>query len=274
MTLTIQHVRYGNESELSGYLAYPTRAARPLPAILLIQEAWGVDDHIEELARRFALAGYAVLAPELYARGGTHPEPLTRHRCAEMKAFVDTLPPGTLMDAAVREAALAERPEPVATRLRASLAAMFAAVGQVDRNLVPLVEGTRFLRRTFEVTRGQKVASVGFCMGGALSARLAAADPELAGAVVFYGMAPPEADVARIQCPVLGFYGSLDARVNAGLPGLTAAMAQHGRRFEHHLYEGAQHAFFNDTRPSYHVGAARDAFARTLAFFRTELTGG
>jgi carboxymethylenebutenolidase len=65
---------------------------------------------------------------------------------------------------------------------------------------------------------------------------------------------------------VAGFYGSLDARVNAGLPAFAEAMAGAGKRFEYRVYEGAAHAFFNDTRPVYHVHAARDAYARLLAF--------
>jgi carboxymethylenebutenolidase len=68
-----------------------------------------------------------------------------------------------------------------------------------------------------------------------------------------------------------GFYGGLDARINAGLPAFAEAMGTAGKAFEHQVYDGAAHAFFNDTRPSYHVGAARDAFARVLEFFRRNL---
>jgi len=147
---------------------------------------------------------------------------------------------------------------------------MFGRVGKPE-NLAPVVEAARFLRGELAATRGQKIVSVGFCMGGALSAALAANDPELAGAVVFYGMPPAEDAIAKIRCPVLGFYGGLDARIGAALPAFTEAMARAGKRLEKHVYEGAQHAFFNDTRAVYDASAARDAFARTLAFFREQL---
>ena len=108
-------------------------------------------------------------------------------------------------------------------------------------------------------------------MGGALSARLACVDPELGAAVVYYGLAPAEKDVAGIACPVLGLYGGLDERVNAGIAGFAEAMGKHGKSFERHVYDGARHAFFNDLRPSYDARASRDAFARTLDLFRRAL---
>jgi carboxymethylenebutenolidase len=271
MSLSTDSVRFGKDREYAGYLAFPARARKPLPAIVVIQEAWGVDAHIEDLTRRFALAGYAALAPDLYARNGARPDVLSRERAAEMKDFFDTLPPADAMNQEKRAAALAAEPEPRRSRIAASLDAMFATIRAGEANLAPLLAATRFLREDFDVTRGQRVGSVGFCMGGGLSALLASADPELAGAVIFYGMAPAEEKVATIACPVLGFYGALDQRVNAGLAGLIEAMRRHGRTFEHHVYEGAGHAFFNDTRRPYDVRAARDAFTRTVAFFRDRL---
>jgi carboxymethylenebutenolidase len=108
-------------------------------------------------------------------------------------------------------------------------------------------------------------------MGGTLSGRLAALDPQLGGAVIFYGGALPKDLVAQVACPVLGLYGSLDTRVTGAVPAFAEAMKAAGRDFEPHVYEGALHAFFNDGRPAYNVGAARDAFVRTLAFLRTKL---
>ncbi len=131
----------------------------------------------------------------------------------------------------------------------------------------PLVRGFRHLREERTETRGQKIACVGFCMGGGLSALLACEEPELSGAAVFYGMAPPAEKIAAIACPVIAFYGAMDQRVNAGIPGFQEAMRAAGKSFEHHIYEGAGHAFFNDDGPSYDVNAARDSYARLLAFF-------
>jgi carboxymethylenebutenolidase len=67
---------------------------------------------------------------------------------------------------------------------------------------------------------------------------------------------------------VIGFYGGLDQRINAGIPAFAEAMRAAGKRFEHRIYEGAPHAFFNDTRPSYEVRAARASFARLLEFLQ------
>jgi carboxymethylenebutenolidase len=271
MGLTIESVRFGMDAEYAGYLAYPGRAATPLPAVVVIQEAWGVDDHIEEVTRRFAIAGYAALAPDIYALKGERPPALTRERTAEMKAFFERLNPAEAADTKHREAVLDTMPEPGRSRVRESMQTMFARVGGADVNLPPVVAAAKFLREGHAVTRGQKVGSVGFCMGGGLSAMLAVSDPELAGAVMFYGMAPREELIAAIRCPVLGLYGGLDARINAGLPAFVEAMKKHGKSFEHHVYEGAHHAFFNETRQTYDVRAARDAYSRVLAFFRERL---
>jgi carboxymethylenebutenolidase len=136
-----------------------------------------------------------------------------------------------------------------------------------------LRRGFRHLRDERPETRGQKIACVGFCMGGGLSALLACEEPELSGAAIFYGMSPPAEKIARINCPVIGFYGARDQRVNAGVPGFQEKMRAAGKSFEHHVYDGAGHAFFNDDAASYEVKTARDSYARLLAFFMKVLSG-
>ena len=66
-------IRYG---EGSGYLAYPARATLPLPGVIVIQEIGGVNDNIEDITRRIASAGYAALAPDLFAVNGERPAAL------------------------------------------------------------------------------------------------------------------------------------------------------------------------------------------------------
>jgi carboxymethylenebutenolidase len=75
MTLKTTNVRYGREPE-TGYLAYP-EGEDALPAVLVLQEAWGVDAHIEDVTRRFAAAGYVALAPDLFAKARRAPADLT-----------------------------------------------------------------------------------------------------------------------------------------------------------------------------------------------------
>lgn len=265
MPVQTEWVRYG---EHSGYLARSERAALPLPGVLVIQEIWGVDAHIEDVTRRLAEAGYAALAPDLFSAGGVRPEPLSRERISEAQAFMNTLSPAGWREPAVRAEALAGRPEAERGRIEASIGELFGRLGQLDGFVPALRAAAHYMRHQCPASLGQPVACVGFCMGGGLSALLACEEPELSGAAIFYGSAPPLDRVPRIQCPVAGFYGGLDERVNAGLPAFAEAMAAAGKSFEPHVYEGAAHAFFNDTRPVYHVGATRDSFARLLDFLR------
>jgi carboxymethylenebutenolidase len=270
MSFKTEWIRYASAAH-TGFLARPEHGTPTMPSIIVIQEAWGVDAHIEDVTLRFAKAGYVALAPDLFAEGGTRPEPLSNDRMVQLREFFDSMPPGGWGDPKVRDEALGKLPEPARTQVGESFAALSGAMGRVDSYVPKLVDAASFLRSEYALTRGGKVGAVGFCLGGGLSVRLACADPQLGASVIFYGMAPPAEQLARITCPVLGLYGSLDARVNAGIADLSAAMAQHNKRFEHHVYEGAQHAFFNDVRPLYDAAASRDAFARTLELFRREL---
>jgi len=262
MPIKSEWIHYEDQA---GYLAVPDRASGPLPGVVVIQEIWGVDGHIEDVTRRLAAAGYAALAPDLFAEAGVRPAPLARERIVEAQAFLNGLPATAWRDAEARRAALAGLPGAERARIDESVGTLFGSLGQMDRFLPALRAAVRRLRGD---GAAQPVVCVGFCMGGGLAALLACEEPELAGAAIFYGSAPPLDRVARIQCPVAGFYGGLDERVNAGLPAFTEAMRAAGKSFEPRVYDGAAHAFFNDTRPAYHVGASRDAFARLLEFFR------
>jgi len=270
MSWSSEWVRFGSGGEYTGYLAYPKRAPLPLPGVIVIQEAWGVDAFIEEVAQRLALAGYAAFAPDLYARDGARPPLLTRERVAQLQAFVNQPPPGVWQDKAKRDEAIGALAEPARATLSATHEAFQKAVSS-DGHIDVLLAASRHLRAEQKATRGQKIGSVGFCLGGGLSALLAARDPEIAAAVVYYGVSPPDALVPAIQAPILGLYGEHDPRINGTLPGFAAAAERHHKRFEQHVYPGAQHAFFNGNRPSYDVAASRDAYARVLAFFREHL---
>jgi carboxymethylenebutenolidase len=108
-------------------------------------------------------------------------------------------------------------------------------------------------------------------MGGGLSALLACEEPELRAAVVFYGSSPSAEQVGRIRCPIRGFCGHDDPGIVAGLPAFDGALGEARVDHELRVYPNTPHAFFNDTRPSYRPEAARDAWARTLAFFAETL---
>jgi carboxymethylenebutenolidase len=101
---------------------------------------------------------------------------------------------------------------------------------------------------------------------------LSTAEPELSGAAIFYGTAPPLKRVPCIASPLIGFYAGLDERVNAGIPAFAEALAAAGKSFERHIYPGVKHGFFNEDRPAYDANASRDAFARLIEFFRVHLS--
>lgn len=116
------------------------------------------------------------------------------------------------------------------------------------------------------------VGCVGFCWGGAMANSLAVHVPELKAAVAFYGRQPAVENVPKIKSAVQLHYGSLDEGVNAGIPAYEAALKTNNIRFELYMYEGAQHAFHNDTAPTrYNEVAAKLAWSRTIDFFKKYL---
>jgi carboxymethylenebutenolidase len=272
MAIHGEWVRYGDEV---GYLALPTMAAAPLPGVLVIQEVGGVDGQIEDVTRRVAAAGYVALAPDLFARGGQRPAALSQERITQAMAFMRTLPPTAVGDAAVRNAELAKLAETDRLHISETFGQMFgsAAPDRLQGMVAPLRKAVRYLRHERAETRQQPVGCVGFCMGGSLSALLACEEPELSAAALYYGGTPPAEKMAAISCPVIAFYGENDPRVNAGIPGFEEAMRTGGRSFEHHVYPSAGHGFFNDDGPRYNVRASRDSFARLLGFFLKHLAG-
>ncbi len=260
-------VRYG---ERLGYLAFPELAKGPLPGIVVLQEAWGVDAHLRDVTERFAKAGYVALAPDLYAKDGERPPALTEPRIAETQRFLNGHPPAVWSDQALRDAAFAKEGAEVGARIRESFGTIMGGLSPT-RFLPDALDAATYLRETCELSKGAKVGTVGFCLGGGVSGLAAAHDPRLAGAVVFYGSHLSDDQLPNVRCPLLVFHGGLDKRLADGVPAYEAKLRAAGLAFELHLYEGAQHAFFNDNRPSYSVTAARDAFVRTLAFFQKQL---
>lgn len=109
---------------------------------------------------------------------------------------------------------------------------------------------------------------VGFCWGGAMANTLAVNVSSLKAAVAFYGRQPAAEDVPKIKAAVQMHYGGLDERVNAGMAAYEEQLKAAGVRYEQYVYEGAQHAFHNDTSEArYNEAAAKLAWERTLAFF-------
>jgi carboxymethylenebutenolidase len=266
MSVLTQWVRFGPDQAFSGFFARPERAGGPLPGVVVVQELLGVDAHIEDVVQRVALAGYAAFAPDLYATHGDRPAPLTNERLIAALDFLQQLPPGGSADPKVRAAELARRPQEQADAIAETLSTLFAG-----GFLPKVIAAAAYLRLDQPATRGQKLGAIGFCMGGGLAAMLACSDRELAGAISFYGRSPPPEQIPQLACPLLSFHGSLDVALVAGVPAFEQLMKEHGKQLEVVTYAGAPHAFFNDSRPSYTVGAARDAWVRSLQFLQRTL---
>ena len=139
-----------------------------------------------------------------------------------------------------------------------------------DDAVVALVSAVSFLKRHPESTG--KVGAVGFCFGGLMINRLAAASPELDAGVAYYGRQVPAAQVPNIKAALLLHYAEKDDGVNTGIPAYEAALKANNKKFTIYTYPGTQHAFNNDTGAArYNEAAAKLAWSRTLAFFKDNL---
>lgn len=225
---------------LEAYLALPAGTG-PWPAVVVIQEIWGLVPHIKDVADRFAGEGYVALAPDMYSREGGAPS----QDLEVLRKFVFTIPDSRIV-----------------ADLRAACA---------------------YLRGRPEV-RGDRLGAIGFCMGGAWALLLACHEPIQAVADFYGRVRYPELSqvkprhpvdyVPGLRCPFLGIFAGADQ----GIPveqarELEAACRRTAQPVEFHVYPGVPHAFFNDTRESYREAEARDAWARTLAFFDRYLRG-
>jgi carboxymethylenebutenolidase len=119
---------------------------------------------------------------------------------------------------------------------------------------------------------GRRLGVVGFCFGGTMTwTLLDAGAANLSAAVAFYGTTPDPSDFSRSTAAVLGIYAGLDDRVNASRERAERALA--AARLPHRIvtFDGADHAFFNDTGPRYDEQAAAGAWELTLSWFGEHL---
>jgi carboxymethylenebutenolidase len=218
-------------TKMAAYVSRPEGARSTTPGILVFQEAFGVNAHIRDVAQRFANLGFTVIAPELF------------HRTAPEGAEFSYADPAfrSHLDALTTEGLLAD---------------IQAAYDWLSRE--PNVDRDR-------------IASIGFCMGGRAS-YLANSEVALKAAASFYGGGINNL-LDRVQAqhgPLLMFWGGRDQHI---LPenyrAVADALTQAGKTHEQVVFSQADHAFFNDQRPAYEPGSARQAWALTLEFLRT-----
>ncbi|HTF33393.1 MAG TPA: dienelactone hydrolase family protein [Myxococcota bacterium] len=211
---------------LHGYLALP-----PLGhgrGVLVVQEWWGLVDHIRDVCDRLAREGFVALAPDLY-----HGE-----RASDPDA---------------------------AGRLMLDL-----EIPRAERDLAAAAQA---LLGHQSVT-GPRLGAIGFCMGGQLALFAATRNPRIGAVVDFYGIHPRVTlDFSQLQAAVLGLFAERDSFVPPeAARKLESDLRSAGKRVRIRIFSGANHAFFNDTRPDvYDAAAAASAWADTLAFLRQEL---
>lgn len=207
-------VKHGTR-EANCFIAYP-EVKDKATAVVVIHEIFGLTDWVRAVADQLAEAGYIAIAPDLLS--GAAPG---GGGTAELGGAD-----------AVRKAIFSLPPDQITADLN--------AVAEYVSKL-PAANG--------------KVAVGGFCWGGTQSFRYATNNKDLRAAFVFYGSGPDsEQDIARIQCPVYGFYGGNDARVTATVPKSTELMKKEGKPYQPVTYEGAGHGFMR-------AGEAPDASA-------------
>jgi carboxymethylenebutenolidase len=216
-----------SDGTTGGYLSEPEQGSGP--AVVVIQEWWGLVDHIKDVCERFAAEGFVALAPDLYhGKSAKSPDEA-----------------GKLM--------------------------MAMRIDEAERDLSAAVD----YLSTLDSTASEKAGVVGFCMGGALALYTATKNPKVGACVVFYGGHPRvKPDLPNLNAPVLGLYAEKDGSVTPeSARDLERKLKDLGKQIEVKIYQGADHAFFNDTRPEvYNAEAAADAWQRTVAFLRKHLS--
>jgi carboxymethylenebutenolidase len=223
----------GRATPVFGFLARPT-VIKKFPAIIVIHANQGLNDYSRDVTRRLAKQGYVSLAVDFLSRyGGTK----------KVNPKGEGL--GNIRD----------------------LAPWYGVAEDAD-------SGFAFLR-TLPDVRGDRLGLVGFCWGGEMTFASATQVRGLKAAVVFSGRSPKPLDLVKnIQAPVLAHYGEKNPAVNQDIPGTEEAMKKYRKSYVYKIYSGAQHGFHNDTNPErYHPDAAKEAWAKTLEFFKENLQG-
>jgi carboxymethylenebutenolidase len=221
-------------TEMRAYTAFPA-ATGPVPGIILLQEAFGVNHHIRSVADRLAAAGYAVIAPELFHR---------------------TAAPG--LEISYSDFATVAAPH-------------FQAINNPD--LTADLQASFDWLTSQPLVKADKIGSIGFCLGGRVSFLANAVLPLAAGVSYYGGGTHTIKDRAQdLHATHLFFWGGLDAHIKKEhINEVTEAVEAAGKPYINTVISYADHGFNCDERPSYHPEAAKEAWALTLAFFGEKL---
>jgi carboxymethylenebutenolidase len=229
-------------SDMAIYVSHPLPSAgNTFPTVIVVQEAFGVNRHIQRVCDRFAAEGYVAVAPALFHR--EHPNPMLGYGDDEAPARNRYM--GALRDDEIIE-----------------------DINQV----IKWTQSDQFRR-----TNGQKIGIVGFCVGGRIAYLAATSCPGLSAASVYYGgrilipfgEGPAPIDrTSQIKIPVMGNFGGKDQNPSPeDVSKIEAALKQAGVTYDFKSYPDAGHGFNCDERGSYHEASAKDAWGRTLSWF-------
>ncbi len=203
------------------------------PAVIVVSDNLALDDHNRDIGRRLAKAGYVAIVPDVVSRVG-----------------------GT--------SSFPSREEVV------------KAISQLsDDNVMKDLMGAQNYIKGQSFVQPNKIGVVGFCWGGGKTFLFTTQSKDLAATVIFYGPIPKDLDaVKNITAPVLGNYGELDKPISSQVPRLAEEMKKNGKSYDYKIYPDAPHAFYSDVREDrYRPEAAKDAWGRTLEFFKKHLQG-
>jgi len=234
ITTSFIQLEVAGANTMQSYVAAP-EGNGPFPAIIVFQEAFGVNHHIRDLADRFANEGYVTIAPELF------------HRTAE-PGFE-----GSYSDFS-------------------AVAQHFQGVNEEGMENDCRAVYNWF--QTQHNVKKDAIATTGYCMGGRVSF-LANSILPLQAAVSYYGgrIVPDLLKRASsMHAPMLFFWGGLDKHIpQEQVSAILAEMDAAGKKYVNVVFSYADHAFFCDARPSYNEEAAKLAWPLTLAFLKEKL---
>lgn len=217
--------------------AYVCSTSGAQQALIIVQEAFGVNHHIRELCHRYAQQGFLTIAPELYHRDGEGVE-------FSYDDFSKVMP-------------------------------TFSKLNNSDI-LSDLESTLHTLRNQFQIPSTQ-ISVIGYCMGGLAAMILATSSPGFQGRAISYygggmvrsrpgfGMSPVLQDLKNLRSPVLLIYGDQDTGIPMDdIKQVEEVLKKHGKDFEILIYPGAGHGFSNDERSSFHPDSAKAAWEKTL----------
>jgi carboxymethylenebutenolidase len=225
--------------QANGYLVYPNASNEnksgnnnsTLPAVVMIHENKGLNDHIKNMANLLARNGYVVLAVDLFKGEVT----TDRNRSSELTQYIRDNPD-------------------IATANLQSAVKYLASLPNVN---------------------AEKIASLGWCFGGAQSLQLAlnSQDHPLAATVIYYGrLITDNATLAKIKWPVLGIFGDQDSSIPVDtVKAFESALNSNNIPNEIYIFKGVGHAFANPSGDNYAPKETKDAWDKTLSFLDKHL---